>query len=80
MRIANRVKMGGHDIPTETVRRRFHRGLENFRRHYQRLADSWHLLDNSGIPPILIAKEEAGLRIVLDPARFAGILKEDTHA
>ena len=80
-RIANRVKMGGHAIPSDTVERRFRRGLENFLRHYQRLADSWHLFDNSGIPPILIAKAEAGSRTVLDAGRYACIITgEDAHA
>jgi predicted ABC-type ATPase len=29
-RVADRVRMGGHDVPSETVRRRYRSGLLNF--------------------------------------------------
>ena len=66
-RIANRVRMGGHEIPAETVRRRFRRGTYNFFHYYQQLADSWYLFDSSGIPPVLVARQEHGELAVLDP-------------
>jgi len=47
-RVAIRVAKGGHDIPEETVRRRFHRGLRNFLDIYREKVDYWTLLDNSG--------------------------------
>ncbi len=30
LRVAERVKQGGHNIPTETIKRRYHKGLHNF--------------------------------------------------
>lgn len=72
-RIANRVRMGGHSIPSDTVERRFKRGLHNFLFEYQNLADSWYLFDNSDIPPALVAKEEEGKRTVLDGNLYAQI-------
>lgn len=46
-RVAERVKAGGHDIPEETVRRRYTRSIGNFFNIYRPIADSWLMLDNS---------------------------------
>jgi predicted ABC-type ATPase len=46
-RVAERVRRGGHHIPDETVSRRYHRGLQNFKSLYSQIADSWLLCDNS---------------------------------
>jgi predicted ABC-type ATPase len=46
-RVAERVKMGGHFVPEETVRRRFVAGLRNFFQLYKPLADSWQMYDNT---------------------------------
>jgi predicted ABC-type ATPase len=47
-RVRDRVRFGGHDVPAETVRRRYSAGLRNFLELYQPLADSWQVYDNSG--------------------------------
>jgi predicted ABC-type ATPase len=46
-RVANRVKLGGHDVPPEVVRRRYASGLRNFFRLYRPLASSWRFYDGS---------------------------------
>ncbi|MBI5213013.1 MAG: zeta toxin family protein [Nitrospirae bacterium] len=46
-RVSERVRMGGHNVPEETVRRRYHAGLKNFFRLYKPLADFWRVYDNS---------------------------------
>jgi predicted ABC-type ATPase len=46
-RVAERVRLGGHDIPPEVIRRRYRAGLQNFFGLYLPLADSWQLFDNS---------------------------------
>ncbi len=46
-RVATRVRLGGHHVSEEVVRRRFHAGLKNFFRLYRPLAFSWQLLDNA---------------------------------
>lgn len=46
-RVAERVRVGGHDVPEETVRRRYVAGARNFFALYRPLADSWMVLDNS---------------------------------
>jgi len=53
-RVANRVRQGGHNIPTETIRRRFESGLIHFRDTYRHRVDFWQLFDNSGDSPLLI--------------------------
>ena len=48
-RVAERVRVGGHDVPAEVVRRRFARGRRNFCVLYRPLADAWRLYDASAI-------------------------------
>ncbi|MHB2019713.1 MAG: AAA family ATPase [Candidatus Xenobia bacterium] len=50
-RVADRVRRGGHDVPEATIRRRYSRGLTNFFKLYQPLADHWVFYDNS-VPPL----------------------------
>ena len=55
-RVRERVLVGGHDVPEETIRRRFGRGISNFLDLYRPLARSWRVYDNSrGSGPVLIA-------------------------
>lgn len=53
-RVAQRVLMGGHHIPTETIRRRHHRGWLNLKRSYISIVDEWAIYDASSTPPVLI--------------------------
>jgi predicted ABC-type ATPase len=46
-RVRNRVILGGHHVPPETVRRRYYAGLKNLLEHYLPLADFAIILDNS---------------------------------
>lgn len=46
-RVALRVASGGHNIPEDVIRRRYHRGRKNFRELYSKIADSWQVFDNS---------------------------------
>jgi predicted ABC-type ATPase len=59
-RVANRVVTGGHNVPAETVHRRFKRGLHNLFHLYRPLVNSWILFDNSEESPYVIAEEAAG--------------------
>ena len=51
-RVEARVEQGGHNVPEETIRRRFASGIENFHRIYKPLVDTWMHYDNSGNEPI----------------------------
>lgn len=73
-RVANRVKMGGHDIDEKVVRRRFHKGISNFFKHYRQVLDSWSLFDNSGNAPYLIAEERAGELKIFDQTLYGKVV------
>ena len=55
-RVQHRVAEGGHYIPDEVVKRRFHAGLKNFYTRYQPIVDTWMLYDNANDFPLLIDK------------------------
>jgi predicted ABC-type ATPase len=85
-RVAKRVALGGHDVPEQTIRRRYVRGLLNFFDLYRPLADAWQFYDNSAAGnAILVAEgsEEDAERIhgvsqwqtVLQTAKTAGMLR-----
>lgn len=48
-RVAERVKLGGHFVPEDTIRRRYVAGLKNFFSLYTPIADSWQMYDNTDI-------------------------------
>lgn len=54
-RVAERVVRGGHHIPEETIRMRYHRSIGNFWSLYRPLADEWYIFDNGGRYPVLTA-------------------------
>jgi len=53
-RVAQRVRQGGHHVPTVDVRRRFKRGWLNFEAAYKGTVDAWAVYDNQGRVPKLI--------------------------
>ena len=55
-RVAGRVKLGGHSIPEDTIRRRFDRGRKNFFELYLPIADSWRVFDAGQTPPVEVAR------------------------
>lgn len=46
-RVAKRVSEGGHNIPIETIHRRYWLGLQNFFNIFTPIVDSWCLYDNT---------------------------------
>ena len=46
-RVKTRVSEGGHNIPINTIRRRYRRGLRNLCQKYIQKVDKWILIDNS---------------------------------
>ena len=54
LRVAARVKQGGHDIPESVIRRRFTAGLHNFENIYKPEVDRWIKFDNVSDRPILV--------------------------
>ena len=80
-RVADRVRMGGHNVPAETVQRRYHAGLRNFFSLYQPLATKWRIYDNSDVADLrLIAAGKGDLvEIVEDQIIWRQIEKEYYH-
>ena len=55
-RVRARVEAGGHNIPEETIRRRYSRGIYYFFNLYAPISERWILADNSQIPFRVIAE------------------------
>jgi len=53
-RVIERVRLGGHSVPEETIRRRYHSGIKNFFNLYQPLLDHWKFYDNSNMNSLSI--------------------------
>lgn len=65
-RVASRVQAGGHDIPADTIRRRYSRSVRNFLEMYRPIADHWRVYDNTGESPRLLAFGIGDRQHVLD--------------
>jgi predicted ABC-type ATPase len=64
-RVRERVKSGGHDIPDDTISRRYPRVIHNLIKIYIPLCDKIVCYDNSGSEPVLIfGQDKNGLKIV----------------
>jgi predicted ABC-type ATPase len=67
-RVRNRVKMGGHFVPSQDIRRRYPRILENLVHLYLPAADEWFCWDASEFPPRALAS--SGSHAISDVSRF----------
>jgi predicted ABC-type ATPase len=73
-RVRLRVRQGGHDVPEETIRRRYASGLRNLFQIYLPLADRALILDNTRTPlggevEAIAEKTPHGLNIA-DPVKW----------
>jgi predicted ABC-type ATPase len=50
------VKEGGHNIPEETIERRYKLGLENLFKRFIPIVDYWMIFDNSINPSTFISE------------------------
>jgi len=80
-RVRDRVRMGAHDVPEETVRRRYDRGLRNFFTMYQPLAGAWRMYNNSDPAGmrLIAAGETTSVLTVADDAIWSGIVRAYKH-
>jgi predicted ABC-type ATPase len=76
-RVDERVRRGGHAIPSTEIRRRYQRGVNNLFGLYIPLADTWAVYDNSERRrPVLVAT--GGIRDplnILRPDSWTMLLK-----
>ena len=56
-RVRQRVLEGGHNVPEQTVRRRFDSGWNNFNSIYRDIVDEWVIYENSGDSPVLLSEK-----------------------
>ena len=54
-RVAERVAKGGHNIPNDTIIRRYWEGLDNLFNIYMPIVDTWILVNNGETPRIIVA-------------------------
>lgn len=70
-RVAQRVSMGGHNIPRDVIERRYDAGLQNLFQLYMPICDYWTLYDNSNCPAVRLASGFGVEKVdVLDAERF----------
>ena len=74
-RVKARVAKGGHNIPVETIIRRYYTGLKYLFNDYMKICDRWILADNSHPPFKVVAEgfKETGEVLVRDEATFERI-------
>lgn len=65
-RVAERVRSGGHHIPSETIRQRYGRSIRNFFELYRPHLTAWRMYDNSGDKPRFVAFGDEFTETVLD--------------
>lgn len=74
-RVATRVREGGHNIPSEVIRRRYANGIRNLTALYTPICDYWTIYNNSSVDGIRkvawgINKE---IKQVIDPLSYKKI-------
>lgn len=72
-RVKARVAAGGHNIPEDTIRRRYFAGLQYFFNVYTSLVDRWILADNSEIPFKVVAEGTKDALFVKDSTTYEKI-------
>lgn len=79
-RVAHRVRSGGHNVPADTIRRRYRAGVRNLFGLYQPVVTSWAVYDCSGLKSQLVAEglESAPLK-VYDRNVWAAIQQQRTE-
>lgn len=55
-RVAYRVRSGGHNVPADTIRRRYHAGIRNLFSLYQPVVTSWAIYNCSWLRSQLVAE------------------------
>lgn len=58
-RVRHRVSLGGHHVPDDVVRRRYHSGLENFWHRYRHAVAEWEFWDGREGRPRMIGRSDS---------------------
>lgn len=74
-RVAERVKHGGHDIPTTAIIRRYSRSINNLLNHYAPLCDNTVCFENSERTSEVIFTQNKTRRTINNPTLFNQMLR-----
>ena len=75
-RVEQRVRKGGHSIPSHVIKRRYLSGWRNFVEDYRHLVESWSVWDLSLAAPAKIASYEDKTLWVKKDVRYATMIRE----
>jgi predicted ABC-type ATPase len=77
-RVAQRVSMGGHDVPEATIRQRYRRSIQNLFRLYRPMVTTWRIYDTSksGHPELVAHGDETGAEVIVNQAAWEQMQKE----
>jgi len=64
-RVKTRVSEGGHNIPEETIRRRYFRGIYNLTNKFTATCDYWIVINNSSRPFTFVAEGQGETGIMV---------------
>lgn len=75
-RVEERVRKGGHDVPTADIVRRYYRSKHNFWHVYRYVADTWQLFYNADEGFQLVATGAGDTYRVSDESRFEQFISD----
>jgi predicted ABC-type ATPase len=78
-RVEIRVAEGGHNIPIDTIIRRYYAGLRNFVNLYKDIVNYWILIDNSKAEPSFIATGQKEELQIIDSEKWFIVHKQITN-
>jgi len=64
-RVAIRAASGGHSVPESTIVRRYWQGMDNLKKIYMPICDSWVLIDNSAAKGRRVAEGGNGIPTII---------------
>jgi len=77
MRVAKRVKEGGHNIPSDVIERRYYRGIMNLMNLYIPVCDNWMIINNmEPVPEEIALGGRNGLKLLINSYLWNVILHQ----
>ena len=73
--VAQRVAEGGHNIPSQTIERKYHNGIGNLFAIYMDMVDICYIFDNSVGEHTPIAKKYKEEKVIIYDADFYNQIK-----
>ena len=71
-----RVKLGGHNIEDDILKRRYHRGIKNLKEKFLILCNEWVICDNSENEIDVVAEHVEGELIIFNDKKYKTIFSK----